>query len=97
MGFNSAFKGLKTCFSFPTKMHVTKTYRIVEVELPDFSVAKPHWKASYPGYLAPGERFTSNFLTGGWFGPRTSLESVERRDIDIPAGKRTQVALCSGP
>lgn len=64
------------------------TYPIVEVQLPSFSVAKLNGKASCPGY-------TSNYLTGRWFGPRTELESVERRAISIRAFSLAQF-VCTG-
>lgn len=69
----------------------------MEAELLVFSVAKLHGKASCRGYLAPGERFKSNFLAGGWFGLRTGLEPVERRDIAGLAGILTMVPLYSSP
>lgn len=70
----------------------------MEVKLPAFSVAKPHGKASCPGYLVPGERFTNTFLTGGWFGPRrTGLDSVEGREIAIAAGNLTLFPLYCSP
>lgn len=86
-----------TYFSFLIKHLVTKTYWVLEEKLPAFSFAKPHGKAYCPGYLAPGERFKSHSLAGGWFGPRTGLEPVERRDIARPAGKVTLVPLYSSP
>jgi hypothetical protein len=39
------------------------------------------WSASRPGHFFPGERVVDSHWTGGWLGPRTGLDDVERRKI----------------
>jgi hypothetical protein len=37
------------------------------------------WSASRPGRFTPGERAPGTHWIGGWVGPRTGLDDVERR------------------
>jgi hypothetical protein len=34
--------------------------------------------------VTPGERILSTYSTGGWMGPRASLDAVEKRKISYP-------------
>jgi hypothetical protein len=39
------------------------------------------WSASRPGHFTPGERAPGTHWKGGWVGPRTGLDKMERRKI----------------
>jgi hypothetical protein len=39
------------------------------------------WSASRPGRFTPIERASGTHWIGGWVGPRTGLDDVERRKI----------------
>jgi hypothetical protein len=44
------------------------------------------WSASRPCHFTPGERAPGTHCIGGWVGPRTGLDDVERRKILPPPG-----------
>jgi hypothetical protein len=50
--------------------------RILELEL-----VGGEWSASRPSRISPGERSSSTRRVGGWMGPRTGLDDVEKRKI----------------
>jgi hypothetical protein len=61
-----------------------KTYGGVHVHRHVFlasALAGGEWSASRPGGLTPGERLPHTNLMGGWLGPRTGLNDVERTKI----------------
>jgi hypothetical protein len=37
------------------------------------------WSASHPGHFTPEERAPGTHCIGGWVGPRTGLDDVEKR------------------
>jgi hypothetical protein len=49
------------------------------------------WSASRPGCFTPRERVPSTHWIGGWVGPRTNLDDVEKRKIlpDLSASRYT--------
>jgi hypothetical protein len=44
------------------------------------------WSASRPCRFTPGERATGTRWTGGWVGPRTGLDDMEKRKFLILPG-----------
>jgi hypothetical protein len=42
------------------------------------AVVGGEWSASRPGRFTPGERAPGTHRIGGWVGPRTGLEDVEK-------------------
>jgi hypothetical protein len=48
------------------------------------------WSHSRPCRFIPGKTPGTHYV-GGWWGPRYDLESVEKRNILVPAGNKTQV------
>jgi hypothetical protein len=44
------------------------------------------WSASCPGCFIPGERAPGTHLIGGWVGPRTHLDDLEKRKISSLPG-----------
>jgi hypothetical protein len=49
------------------------------------------WSASRPGCFTPWERAPGTHRTGGWVGPRASLDAVMKRKSPAPAGNRTPI------
>jgi hypothetical protein len=61
-----------------------KTYGGVDVQILVFltwALFGGEWSVSWLGPIIPGERAAGNLWTGGWLGPRFSLDDVERRKI----------------
>jgi hypothetical protein len=61
-----------------------KTYGGVDVQIHVFLTSAQvggEWSASRPCRFTPGERAPSTHWIGGWVGPRTSLDDVEKRKI----------------
>jgi hypothetical protein len=61
-----------------------KTYGGVDVRIHVFlssELVGGEWSASRPGRFTPG-----TYWIGGWVGPRTGLDDVERRKILPPPG-----------
>jgi hypothetical protein len=59
-----------------------KTYEGVDVHTHVFLtsvLAIGEWSASRPGRFTPGERAPGTRWIGGWVGPRTSVDDVERK------------------
>jgi hypothetical protein len=54
-----------------------KTYGGVDIFLTSVLVGS-EWSASYPSHFTPRERVSGTHWTGGWVGPRTSLDNVEK-------------------
>jgi hypothetical protein len=52
----------------------------IHVFLPS-TLAEGEWPASYPGSFTLGEKPTGTHWIGGWVGPRTDLDDVEKRKI----------------
>jgi hypothetical protein len=64
-----------------------KTYGEVRVWLHSFltwAVDGVEWSAAYPDRYTPRERAPSSHWIGGWMGPTTSLDVVEKRKISFP-------------
>jgi hypothetical protein len=53
------------------------------------------WSASRPGRFTPGERAPGTHSIGGWVGPKTGLDDVEKRKCFDPTGTRTLTPLPS--
>jgi hypothetical protein len=53
------------------------------------ALVRGEWSASRPGRFTPGERAPGTHWIGGWVGPRTGLDDVEKRKILDPTGTRT--------
>jgi hypothetical protein len=59
-----------------------KTYDGVDVEIQVFLTSPlvgSEWSASRHGRFTPGERAPGTHCIGSWVGPRTCLDSVEKR------------------
>jgi hypothetical protein len=57
-------------------------WRSVCIDPPTYSsLIRGEWSASLPGRFTPGERASCTHWIGGWMGPRTGLDVVERRKI----------------
>jgi hypothetical protein len=58
-----------------------KAYGAVDVQIHILTSALSvgEWLASRPGRLTPGERASGTHWMGGWVGPRTGLDDVEKR------------------
>jgi hypothetical protein len=59
-----------------------KAYGVVYVEIHIFSTSAlvwDEWSASRLGRFAPGERAAGTHWIGGWEGPKTGLDDVEKR------------------
>jgi hypothetical protein len=59
-----------------------KTHGVVDVQIHIFltlALVGVGWLASRPGRFTPGKRSPSTHWIGGWMGPRTDLDDVERR------------------
>jgi hypothetical protein len=50
------------------------------------------WSSSRTGRFTPGSHWI-----GGWVGPRTGLDAVEKKESVVPIGKRTAVPRPSSP
>jgi hypothetical protein len=44
------------------------------------------WSASRPGRFTPGERAPVTHCIGGWVGPRTGLDDMEKRKFSTLPG-----------
>jgi hypothetical protein len=61
-----------------------KTYGGVDVYIHVFltsTIVEGEWSASHTSRFNPGERTPGAHFIGGWVGPRTGLDDVERRKI----------------
>jgi hypothetical protein len=59
-----------------------KAYGEVDVWIDVFltsALVGGEWTASRPGRFTPGERAPGTHFIGDWVGPRTSLDTVEKR------------------
>jgi hypothetical protein len=58
-----------------------KTYEGVEVTLPFLTsvLDGDEWSASRSSNFTPGVRVPGTHCMGGWVGPRTGLDAVEKR------------------
>jgi hypothetical protein len=54
----------------------------------DLGIVRGEWSPSRPGCFTPGERTPGTHRIGGWEGPRTGLDGVERRK-SCPSGTWT--------
>jgi hypothetical protein len=50
------------------------------------ALAEGEWSASRPCRFTPGERAPCTHWLGGWVGPRTGLDDVEKRKFLIVQG-----------
>jgi hypothetical protein len=50
----------------------------------DLALDAGEWSASRSGRFAPSERVAGTHSTGGWVGPRASLDAVEYRTTSSP-------------
>jgi hypothetical protein len=60
-----------------------KAYEGVDVQIHVFltsALVGGEWSASRPCRFTPGERALGTNYKGGWVGPRTGLDDVERRE-----------------
>jgi hypothetical protein len=58
------------------KIHILLTSALVGEE----------WSATRPGRFTPGEIVPGTHWIGGWVGPRTGLDDVERKNILLLPG-----------
>jgi hypothetical protein len=66
-----------------------KVYGGVDVQIHAFltsALIGDEWSASRPGRFIPWERAPSTHWIGGWVGPRTGLDGVEKRKFLILPG-----------
>jgi hypothetical protein len=59
-----------------------KVYEGVDVKIPVFltlALVGGEWSASRSSRFTPGDRYPSTHCIGGWMGPRTGLDDVEKR------------------
>jgi hypothetical protein len=52
------------------------------------------WSASRPGRYTPGERAPGSHWIGGWVGPRTGLDDVEKRKFLTLPGLELRPLCC---
>jgi hypothetical protein len=77
-----------------------KAYREVDIWIHVFltsALVGGEWSASGPGRFTPGERVPGIHWIGGWVGPRTGMENVEKKKILDPTGTRTPTSRPSNP
>jgi hypothetical protein len=70
-------------FYFAFNYYVMKTYCGVDVQSHVFltsALGRGEWLASLPNRLTPVERARSTHWVGGWVGPRSDLDDVERKN-----------------
>jgi hypothetical protein len=69
------------------------TYEGVEIRAPPFltsAIDGGEWSASRSCRFNPGEMVPVTHCIGGWVGPRTGMDSLEKRKLD-PSGNRTPI------
>jgi 2-polyprenyl-6-methoxyphenol hydroxylase-like FAD-dependent oxidoreductase len=72
-----------------TEHYTLKTYGGVDVEVRFFLTSAlfgGEWSASRPACFAPGERVPGTHWIGGWVGPRTGLDDMEKWKFFPPPG-----------
>jgi hypothetical protein len=47
------------------------------------AIVKNEWSVSHSGPLNPGERVPSIIWIGGWVGPRTGVDDLDKRKISL--------------
>jgi hypothetical protein len=84
----------------PSRKHYTlKAYGGVDVKIHVFltsAVIGSEWSASRVGRFIPGERAPGTHWKGGWVGPRTGLDDVEKRTYRVSnSGPSAVQPVCS--
>jgi hypothetical protein len=76
------------------------TYGEVDVEIHAFltsALVGDEWSASRPSRFTPWDRVTGTHYIGGWVGPRTGLDDVQKRKNLAPAETGTPTPPPSNP
>jgi hypothetical protein len=77
-----------------------KTYGGVDVQIHVFltsALVGAEWSASLPDRFNPGESAPGKHWIGGWVGPGTGLDDIERRKNVASTGTRTPTPRPSSP
>jgi hypothetical protein len=74
-----------------------KVYRGVELQIHVFFISilvGVEWLVSWPGRLTPAERAAGTHWIGGWVGPRTGIEGMEKRKFLLLPGLEFRLLGC---